>query len=101
MKSTRVTRNGAKIGRAVAQTWQDPEVAAARRKHHEVLVMSGDSVARFHSVRQAFADLGLPLEKHIPFRMSLKANGALMFEHNGVNHRFFLVAHKSKATQAA
>lgn len=52
----------------VAETWLNPNVAAARAARDHVLV---DGVW-FVSVRQAFIDLGLPLNEHAKFRLQLK-----------------------------
>lgn len=57
----------------IARSWEDKEVAAKRAKRHFVRVNG----AEFNSVRAAFVALGLPLNKHIKFRMELKAEGNL------------------------
>lgn len=54
---------------AVAESWKDGEVAAARATRHGVLV---DKV-EYPSVKAAFIELGLPLGTHIRFRLELKA----------------------------
>lgn len=65
--------------RRVAETWKKPEVAEARRKRHGVIV---DSV-EYRSVAEAFRDLKLPMEKHIKFRMKLKAQAGKKIEEFG------------------
>ena len=57
----------------ISRSWEDKEVAAKRAKRHFVRVNG----AEFNSVRAAFVALGLPLNKHIKFRMELKAEGNL------------------------
>ena len=61
---------------AIAASWADKDVAARRATHHRVVV---EGKGEFKSVREAFAQLGLPMGKHIRFRMALKAAGALEF----------------------
>jgi hypothetical protein len=61
---------------AIAATWADPEVAAARAQRSKVVV---EGRGEFRSVKAAFIALGLPVSKHIPFRMKLKAKGAALF----------------------
>lgn len=62
-------------GAAIARTWQDKEVRAARTTRHSVTVSGGDlkEPAIFRSVRQAFSELGLPDNKHVKFRAEVKA----------------------------
>lgn len=62
--------------RAIATTWTDPAVAAARAQRHKVVV---EGRGEFRSVKAAFLALGLPVSKVIPFRMKLKAKGAALF----------------------
>ena len=66
----RAADNGSSEDRsaAVAATWMNPDVAAARSVRDHVLVNDAWHV----SVRQAFIDLGLPLNEHIKFRAQLK-----------------------------
>ena len=61
---------------AIAASWADKDVAARRATRHRVVV---DGKGEFRSVREAFCRLGLPISKHIRFRMALKAAGALAF----------------------
>lgn len=58
---------------AVAETWKDPEVKAKRSQRHKVRVDGKE----YRSVRAAFLAFGLPMAKHIKFRMELKAEGQL------------------------
>jgi hypothetical protein len=57
----------------IARSWKDKEVAEKRAKRHFVRVNGQE----FNSVRAAFIALNLPLNKHIKFRMELKAEGSL------------------------
>lgn len=61
---------------AIAASWADKDVAARRAARHHVVV---EGKGEFKSVREAFSRLGLPISKHIRFRMALKAAGALEF----------------------
>lgn len=63
---------------AIAASWNDPTVAAARAERSHVLVKG----VEYRSVLQAFQQLGLPVQKHIAFRGQLKAAGKLAF--NGI-----------------
>lgn len=58
---------------AIAASWGDKAVYAARITRHAVVV---DGVT-FKSVRAAFAALGLPMGRHISFRGLLKAEGEI------------------------
>jgi hypothetical protein len=61
---------------AIAASWQNPEVAAARATRHGVKVTGPNGgQATYKSVREAFVELGLPLGRHIKFRGALKAAG--------------------------
>lgn len=60
---------------AIAASWADPEVKAARVTRHSVNVNG----VEYRSVREAFKALGLPDSKHIKFRMDLKATGKQSF----------------------
>lgn len=57
---------------AAKATWAKKSVAQARATHHHVRVAG----AEYRSVKQAFEALGLPLEKHVVFRMQLKTSGS-------------------------
>lgn len=73
-------------GEAVAASWQDTKVRAARSARSRVVV---DGV-EFRSVAAAFHELGLPMNKHIKFRATLKATGKESFQHEGEVHNFVL-----------
>jgi hypothetical protein len=76
------------LGKAIAASWGDAEVAAARMTRHNVTVTVNGKTTEHRSVRTAFAEFGLPDSKHIRFRMKLKEEGALAFEHNGIVYEF-------------
>lgn len=69
---------------AVAESWNDPSVAAKRSRRDRVWVGND----QYRSVKHAFELLNLPLNQHIKFRMSLKANGVESFEHAGKVYNF-------------
>lgn len=46
---------------------------------------------QYRSVKQAFERLRLPLGRHIPFRMKLKKEKSLTFEHNDRKVKFAIV----------
>lgn len=77
-ESTRThVNNHAQRAAAIAKTWKDPSVAAARARRHGVRLVKDGKVGDFRSVRAAFIAMGLPLNKHIQFRMELKAAGKI------------------------
>lgn len=62
---------------AIAATWKDASIAAARAQRTCVRVFCKNSIiGEYKSTAEAFRRLGLPLAKHIPFRMALKAAGS-------------------------
>lgn len=64
---------------AIAASWCDKNVAAARAQRHAVSVNGTE----YRSVAAAFVALGLPMGSHIRFRGALKAAGKLAYgEHN-------------------
>ena len=66
---------------AIAESWKNAAVAAARATRHGVRVTDprgGSGVYR--SVHEAFVALNLPLGRHIKFRGQLKAAGSKEFE---------------------
>lgn len=64
---------------AIAASWADKNVAAARAQRNGVAV---DGV-EYRSVAAAFTALGLPMGVHIRFRGALKAAGKLSYgDHN-------------------
>ena len=60
---------------AIAASWTDKKVAAARATRHHVRVED----KTYKSVREAFMVLALPLGQHIKFRGALKAAGKADF----------------------
>lgn len=68
---------------AVAASWANPEVAAARAARHSVRV--GADVYR--SLPAAFRELNLPMGSMIATRLALVANGKAVH----ANHKFTLV----------
>jgi len=69
---------------AVAASWSDAGVKAARSQRNGVLV---NGKTEYKSVRAAFVALGLPIGSHIKFRMKLKADGKAEFD----GHEFVLM----------
>jgi hypothetical protein len=61
--------------------------AKSQFQHHKVMV---DGVA-YRSTKAAFEALKLPLGRHIPFRMKLKAAGKLAFEDGDKKTMFAIV----------
>lgn len=68
---------------AIRKTWKNSDVAARRATRNTVLASGHE----FRSTKQAFIELGLPLEKHIQFRMTLKAEGRVVFKVPGSRRR--------------
>ena len=62
-------------GAAIAASWKNKKVAAARATRHHVKVEN----KTYKSVREAFMILALPLGQHIKFRGQLKAAGQAEF----------------------
>lgn len=81
----RKVAKSAKRSEGIAASWADPDVAERRATRHAVKV-DGESV--YGSFRKAFVALGLPLNKHITLRGTLKAEGVLV----AFDHTFTLVA---------
>lgn len=73
---------------SVAASWEDPEVHAARTTRNHVIVSHGGESATFRSVRAAFEELELPMEKHIKFRTRMKKVGRMSFDWAGVEYIF-------------
>lgn len=82
--------------RGVMESWTDEEIAAKRLTRNEVIVTKPDgSESAYASVRVAFTQLRLPDEKHIRFRLKLKAapaGRAVPFDWNGKTYTFRLGA---------
>lgn len=76
---------------AVAKSWKNKDVAAARSVKHKVKVAG----VEYRSVLAAFEALKLDVNKHIGFRAELKASesGRKTFtDEKGNKHQFALVA---------
>lgn len=73
---------------SVAASWEDPAVHAARTTRNHVIVSHGGESATFRSVRAAFEELELPMEKHIKFRTKMKKVGRMPFDWAGVEYIF-------------
>lgn len=65
-------------GKAIAATWENDQIAAARSARDNVAV---DGHGTFRSVAAAFKALGLPMSKHIKFRIEVKSNGTGTFKY--------------------
>lgn len=73
--------------KSVASSWKNPDVAASRAERTNISVAG----TFYRSVKEAFEKLGLPLGKHIKFRMELKAAGTKTFEYDGKKYNFKVV----------
>lgn len=73
---------------AIAESWKDPAVAAARAKRYKVYADG----QLYKSVPEAFRALKLPMSKHIAFRGALRdaATGVLVFKHGDREVKFEL-----------
>lgn len=74
--------------KAIAATWCDTLVAAARSARDSVVV---EGRGTFRSVATAFKALGLPMSKHIKFRAEVKSNGTAIFKHDADEYEFRVV----------
>lgn len=81
---------------SLVKSWANPTVAKARATRHNCKVTVDDKTAIYRSVRQAFDDLGLPIEKHIRFRMQLKESGKLAYQFDGKTYVFEAVLAESR-----
>lgn len=87
-KAAKVVKEPADRSAAIAASWEDKKVAAARAARHAVKV-AGET---YKSVKAAFEALKLPLSKHIKFRGELKTEGRKTFvDDKGNKHNFILV----------
>jgi hypothetical protein len=75
----------------ISASWADPEVRDARLTRQGVAVVVGGKASQYTSIKAAFDALGLPIEKHIRFRMKLKEAGKLAFEHDGKSYAFAIL----------
>lgn len=76
------------LSKAIADSWKNPEIAAKRSTRNSVKANG----VEYRSVREAFRVLRLPIAKHIPFRMALKAAGKAVFEFGDKKVQFALIA---------
>lgn len=74
--------------KAIAATWNDDQIAAARSARDNVAV---DGHGTFRSVAAAFKALGLPMSKHIKFRIEVKSNGTGIFKYGTDEYEFRIV----------
>ena len=74
--------------KAIAATWENDQIAAARSTRDNVVV---DGKGTFRSVAAAFKALGLPMSKHIKFRIDVKANGSGTFKYGEGEYEFRVV----------
>lgn len=74
--------------KAIAATWENDQIAAARSARDNVVV---DGKGTFRSVAAAFKALGLPMSKHIKFRIDVKANGSGTFKYGEDEYEFRVV----------
>lgn len=79
---------GRTLAQAITESWKNPETAAKRATRHGVIANGQE----YRSVREAFTALRLPIAKHIPFRMALKAAGEAVFEAGKKRVEFVLLA---------
>ena len=74
--------------KAIAATWENDKIAAARSARDSVVV---DGKGTFRSVAAAFKALGLPMSKHIKFRIDVKSNGSGTFKYGEDEYEFRVV----------
>lgn len=74
---------------AIANSWKDPEVKAARSERTGVNV---EGYGSYRSVPAAFKELGLPMSRMITFRLEVKKNGHAIFRKDGVAYAFSVVS---------
>lgn len=74
--------------KAIAATWENDQIAAARSARDNVAV---DGHGTFRSVAAAFKALGLPMSKHIKFRIEVKSNGTGTFKYGTDEYEFRIV----------
>lgn len=73
----------------VALSWRNPEVRTARLTRDGITVADSNGVTQtFKSVAEGFRSLRLPFEKHIKFRLALKASRSEKIEKDGVIYTF-------------
>lgn len=74
--------------KAIAATWENDQIAAARSARDNVAV---NGKGTFRSVAAAFKALGLPMSKHIKFRIEVKSNGSGVFKYGTDEYEFRVV----------
>lgn len=80
------------ISEGVRKSWEDPSLRERRQQRHGVSVLrNGTPIGEFSSLYQAFKDLSLPVEKHIPFRNKLKLAGSLAYNDGKDIYAFTLI----------
>ena len=72
----------------VALSWRDPEVRQARLTRDGVSVTVEGVTSVYKSVAEAFRAHRLPFEKHIKFRLALKASRKEVFKHGDTDYVF-------------
>lgn len=78
---------------AAHDTWERPEVRAARSARDKVAVKAGSAAKEvFRSTGAAFEAYGLPLGKLQSFRKELKSEGKASIKVDSVTYRFEIVA---------
>lgn len=75
----------------IAASWNDAEVREARLYRQGVVVVVNGKAQDFNSTKSAFEALGLPVSKHIRFRMKLKEANKLTFKHAGKDYEFSIL----------
>ncbi|MBB4515841.1 hypothetical protein [Paraburkholderia fungorum] len=79
---------------SIAQSWANPDVRQKRLTTDGVRVtLPNGGVRKFSSTREAFRDLRLPDQKHVRFRLKLKAERVRTYQmRDGREYRFEIVA---------
>jgi hypothetical protein len=80
-KELRKVANSTTRSAAIAKSWLNVSVAAARAQRTQVRVVdeAAGEIGYYKSLAKAWYAYGLPMSKHIAFRMALKAAGAKDF----------------------
>ena len=73
---------------AIAKSWENDAIASARAARDNVVV---EGYGTFRSVAAAFKKIGLPISRHIKFRIDLKANGTGTFKYGTDEYSFKVV----------
>jgi hypothetical protein len=91
--------NGASNSVGVAISWTNKEIRSRRLTRNGVSVEVNGEVSEFRSVNAAFHHYGLPTQKHIRFRVALKAAGVDTFVADDGTKYLFAIIDKSEATE--